>query len=160
MNYVIDKARFDDVEDLCATQITAIEHFSVDDYSPEEINAWVAQVNLPHALNTLRNKKTEVFVARDNHGMVMGFTAVKGNQITDIYVDPDHANKGIGTALLRRAEWHIRKTGNKLIRLLSTLNSVGFYKRKGYNPTTSQKLPVNDDVALDMVEMRKTFSAT
>ena len=160
MSYKIDMAEFDDVEEMCATQMAAIEEFGTDDYTDAEINAWTGYINLPHALNTLQDDTTEVFAARDENEMLIGFCTVKGNQITDMYVDPDHGGEGIGSALLRKAEWHIRKMGSRNIRLLSTLNSVGFYECKGFEVVTKQQMSVNEDISLEFVEMRKRFSGT
>lgn len=158
MEYKIELAQCDDAEELCATQMAAIEQFSASDYTPEEINAWMGHVNLPHALNTLQDEDTEVFVVRHDDGMVIGFSAARGNQVTDMYVDPDYCREGIGRALLRRAEWHIRKQGKRKIKLLSTLNSVDFYESQGYNKVRKRPMPVNDEMSLEMIEMRKTFS--
>lgn len=158
MDFDIKKARFDDVEDLCAVQAAAIEAFGPSDYSENEINAWVGNIDIPHVLETMQNEDAEIFVARctDNF-LVLGFCAIKEDQITDIYVDPEYANQGIGSVLLRKAEWHIRKNGNKSVRLLSTINSIGFYEENGYDALNTFEFEVNDNTSLKLMEMKKNL---
>lgn len=159
MDYHIDQARPNDVEDICAVQMAAIEREGIQDYTDKEINAWVGYIGIPHILSMIEDKGTNVFVARQKSGMVLGFCAIKGNQITDIYVDPAYLQEGIGSALLCRAEWHIMKQGARFAKLMSTLNSVGFYLEKGYNKLRRNHLAVNDEIELDMIEMHKRLRA-
>lgn len=158
MNFTITKASFDDVEEICATQMAAIEDLRGKDYSDQEIHAWAATAGLQNAINSLKDPDKYIYVARDKNGMVVGFCGLRDNQITDVYVDPDVAGNGIGSTLLRYAEWQIRKNGKRNIRLISSLNSVDFYKEKGYNPLSTTALSVDKDTDLDMVEMGKKFS--
>lgn len=160
MTYRIDKATFNDIENLCAVQAAAIERFGTSEYSDEEIRAWVGhRVCIPHMANVMSDDGSEFFAARSlGSGMVCGFSAISGNQITDIYVDPMFAGEGIGTALLRKAEWHIRKNRGTFARLLSTLNSVGFYAGHGYNKLWKRQMSVNDSVDLDVLEMHKRLT--
>lgn len=155
MEYVIDRAEYDDTEDICAVQIASIERFDTRHYSKEEINAWLQGVGIGQTAHLLEDPDTEIFVARDNYEMVMGFCALKGNEITAIFVDPACTHQGIGTQLLQHAERYARKMGRSSIRLLSTLNSVSFYNKCGYDALRKSVFTINDDTSLDVLEMQK-----
>lgn len=159
MNYTIDRADFDDTEDICAVQIASIERLDSQHYSKQEINAWLEGVGITQTAHLLENPETEIFVARDDYQMVMGFCALKGNEVTAIFVDPACTNQGIGTKLLREAEKYARKKGRSSIRLLSTLNSVPFYNKCGYDALRKSVFTINDDTSLDVLEMRKRLNS-
>lgn len=160
MTYRIDQATFDDIEMLCALQAAAIERFGPNDYSDDEIRAWVGhRVSIPHMAHVMADDKTELFAARMiDSNLPCGFSAIRGRQITDVYVDPAYAGQGIGTALLRKAEWHIRKNRGTFARLLSTLNSVGFYASHG--KLWTRQMSVNHATDLDVLEMHKRLTLT
>ena len=155
MNYTIDRADFDDTEDICAVQIASIERLDGAHYSKEAINAWLEGVGITQTAHLLEDSESEIFVARNDSEMVMGFCALKGNEVTAIFVDPACVNQGLGTRLLREAEKYAKRKGRSSIRLLSTLNSVPFYDKCGYDALRKSVFTINDDTALDVLEMRK-----
>ena len=155
MAYVIDNADFDDTEDICAVQIASIEHMGAPHYTTEEITAWLQGVGICQIASSLEDEDKEIFVARDDNSLVMGFCALKGNQVTDIFVDPAYAGKGIGTALIKQAETFAVENGRRSLRLLSTLNSVTFYNKCGFKSLGKSEFPVNDETTLAVREMRK-----
>ncbi|WP_435063108.1 GNAT family N-acetyltransferase [Halobaculum sp. EA56] len=49
-----------------------------------------------------------------------------------VYVDPDRAGEGLGSALLADLEREARERGLRALGLHASLNAVGFYERHGY----------------------------
>ena len=78
-----------------------------------------------------RLEETEAWVAEiDNH--IVGWVAVRGDYLDALYVDPEHAKRGIGTNLLRLVEDVLRRRGVRAIRADASWNSKAFYIRQGY----------------------------
>ena len=53
-------------------------------------------------------------------------------EVRAVYVHPDHARHGVGSALLAELEGYARGRGLDRLSLQSSLNAVGFYERAGY----------------------------
>lgn len=68
-----------------------------------------------------------------------------------VYVHPDHARSGVGSALLAELEGYARGYGLTKLTLQSSLNAVGFYERAGYNQTNRGESPGR----VAVVEMEK-----
>jgi len=73
----------------------------------------------------------QVWVATDRDAAV-GWVEVVSDHITGIYVDPQHAGQGIGSALLAHAEAAIQAAGYPTVRLEASWNAEDFYLRRGY----------------------------
>jgi len=77
---------------------------------------------------------------------VIGWIHRSGNSIEGLYVLPQVARQGVGTALVRLAEGRITESGEHLVVLKSSLNAIGFYVRLGYatcgNPSLSGAVPM------------------
>ena len=74
-----------------------------------------------------------------------------------VYVDPDHAGEGVGTALLRRLEIEARDEGLESLGLLASINARGFYEYHGYEPLGERTFDFGDGVEGPAVEMRQEF---
>ena len=60
--------------------------------------------------------------------------ATEPARIRAMYTHPDHARRGIGTAILAAAEAAARAAGFAEIELMSTLAGEPLYTRRGYRP--------------------------
>ncbi len=67
-------------------------------------------------------------------GAAIGWVEVDGDHIAGMYVQPQHAGSGIGSALLAHAEGQIQAAGYPAVRLESSWNAEEFYQRRGYLP--------------------------
>jgi putative acetyltransferase len=65
-------------------------------------------------------------------GKPVGWVEVTGDSIAGMYVDPQHAGQGIGSALLAHAERGIRAAGYPAVRLHASWNAEAFYQQRGY----------------------------
>lgn len=75
----------------------------------------------------------EVFEIAISDGMGVGYCGTKGMRIESLFVRPDHMRKGIGSALLKRAELVIASTSHKKIELSAIIVSIDFYRKHGYS---------------------------
>lgn len=88
-------------------------------------------------------------------GEVVGFghLALDEAAVHAVYVHPDHARVGVGSALLVELEGFARGRGLDALSLQSSLNAVGFYERAGYERVGREESPGG----LAVVGMRKSL---
>jgi putative acetyltransferase len=79
----------------------------------------------------LKIREMEILVAEINR-QVVGWGAIRGDQLEGLYTDPGFAGRGIGTELLNKLEVLMRTYGIRTIRVEASLNAEGFYLRRGY----------------------------
>ena len=72
----------------------------------------------------------EVWVWEDD-GVVLGFAALEGDELTHIYVEPDAHGRGIGGALMDRAKER-RPGGIRLWVFQQNANARRFYERRDF----------------------------
>ena len=97
----------------------------------------------------------EVWVACEAGGGVVGFLAAADDEITWLYVHPDHYGCGIGRQLLRHA---VERCG-AVVRteaLAGNAPAIGLYESEGFEvvETRSGKLTGNERFAATGVELR------
>ena len=85
--------------------------------------------------------------------------AVDAAKIRAFFVDPDHARRGIGRALLERCESEARARGFTRFELMGTLPGVRLYQACGYQPRERVHYPVAEGVTIEFVPMHKELSA-
>ncbi|MBV7329851.1 GNAT family N-acetyltransferase [Chloroflexi bacterium TSY] len=64
----------------------------------------------------------------------VGWVEVEGNRIEGLYIQPEQARQGIGSALLAHAEEQIRSAGYPSAALDASWNAEQFYIDRGYQP--------------------------
>ena len=72
----------------------------------------------------------EVWVWEEG-GVVLGFAALAGDELTHLYVEPDAHGRGIGGALMDRAKER-RPGGFQLWVFQQNANARRFYERRGF----------------------------
>ena len=61
---------------------------------------------------------------------VVGFVMLRGEELGQLYVDPDYQRKGIGRKLLEFTK-QIRATGFSLTAIAASIDAMRFYEREG-----------------------------
>lgn len=72
-----------------------------------------------------------------------------------VYVDPDHAGEGVGSALLERLEETAHDRGLDSLGLHASVNARGFYEERSYDPVSEITFEFGGEVEGPAVEMRK-----
>jgi putative acetyltransferase len=97
--------------------------------SVADANCWAARLTLAGMRQKLR--ELEVWVT-EAEGAVAGWGAIRGDRLEGLYTDPEFANRGIGTELLRWLEALTRKRGFSVIEAQASANALHFYLQRGY----------------------------
>lgn len=125
-------------------------------YDAREVEAWVGL--LPDAARVRGMMEEDEFLVAEGGmaGSVVGFASLReGDEVDLVYVDADHAGRGVGARLLAEVEALGWARGAAALRLTSSLNAVGFYERRGWR-RVAEGARASGGVALGVVEMRKT----
>ena len=75
-------------------------------------------------------------------------------KIRAFFIHPDHARKGVGSAILAHCEAEARAYGFRELELMSTLPGIEFYKTCGYKERGTFALDLQG-VKLELVPMHK-----
>ena len=108
-------------------------------YPPDDVRAW--QEGLTGDVYVTAMRGGEVFFIAtetvDGTRLVLGFASDYGvdgaTHGTSVYVRGVAARRGIGTALLRRAEAHAVADGAERMRIAASLAGYEFYRANGYS---------------------------
>jgi GNAT superfamily N-acetyltransferase len=81
-------------------------------------------------------------------------------KIRAFFVDPAHARRGIGSALLERCESEAVSRGFRRLELMATLPGVRLYRARGYRPGEPIDWPLpGGDLTIRFVPMSKELSS-
>lgn len=117
-----------DAEALATIRRSAILALAASAMSKEQAEQWAARAAADRIARALRDH--DVWVAVD--GVAIGWVEVDQDRVAALYVSPSCSRRGVGTALLARAETSIRSSGYATTRLESSPNALEFYFRRGY----------------------------
>lgn len=153
-DFSIRPARPEDAGQIARVHQRAIRLLARESYSAAELESWADGVKV--AYYRLRIEDTPHFeLAEDGGGAVIGFAAVRDDEMWLLYIDPDWARRGIGSALLRRAEANLLDAGHEDIWVQSSLNARTFYAKHGYLEQETFDAPTRGGLALKAVRMTK-----
>jgi putative acetyltransferase len=122
-------ARAADAAALTAIRRDAILGLAARELGVERAAAWADAAPEDRAARAIA--ASEVWIA-ERSGPPIGWVEVAENRIESLYVRPEEAGAGAGSALLARAEARIRSEGHSDARLYASPNAEVFYARRGY----------------------------
>ena len=124
----IRRADAADEEALLNIRRSAILALPVSAMSREQAEQWATRAAADRTARAVRDH--DVWVAVD--GVVIGWVEVDRDRVAALYVAPSWSRRGVGSALLARAETSIRSSGYTTTHLESSPNALAFYFRRGY----------------------------
>ncbi|RKD95969.1 GNAT family N-acetyltransferase [Halopiger aswanensis] len=140
----------------------AIRERGSDTYDDEQLEAWLANVH-PERY-PIDDGGFCALVAETDWDDLVGFGLLDlepsaygsdTGRIKSIYVRPDAARTGVGTALIDRLEAAAREAGLEQLALTASENAIEFYERQGYEGVDTRTLEMEDGVTLPALRMRK-----
>jgi GNAT superfamily N-acetyltransferase len=126
---------------------SAILVLAVPAISMEQAEEWATRAAADRIARAIREH--DVWVAME--GAVIGWVEVDRDRVAALYVSPSCSRRGVGSALLARAETSIGSAGYATARLESSQNALDFYLRRGYRrcgpPDADGAWPLRKDLA-------------
>jgi ribosomal protein S18 acetylase RimI-like enzyme len=91
-------------------------------YPDEDVRRWLREEVVPRG---------ETFVAVQPDGLIVGFMALRAEDLDQLYVRPGHFDRGIGSRLLALAK-ELRPKGLWLYTFQVNEHARAFYERRGF----------------------------
>jgi GNAT superfamily N-acetyltransferase len=92
--------------------------------------------------------------SRDPHFLDPQTDAAK---VRAFFIHPEHARKGIGTAILEASETEARARGFTRAEMMATLPGVKLYKMRGYDGDEMVAVPVGEGIDIACIRMHKSL---
>jgi putative acetyltransferase len=124
----IRRAEAADEQALARIRSSAILALAVPAMSTEQAEAWASGVPADRIARAIQEHDLWVAV----EGVAIGWVEVDRDRIAALYVSPSCSGRGVGSALLTRAEACIQVCDYAIVHLASSQNALGFYLRRGY----------------------------
>jgi GNAT superfamily N-acetyltransferase len=101
-------------------------------YSRAQIEAWVNRIDESNLAGKIG--RTVFLVAETPRLTIAGFVSLNAatREVEYVYVHPDHLRTGLGRRLIEAIETQARRRKIRKVRLISSLNALGFYERIGF----------------------------
>lgn len=77
--------------------------------------------------------------------------------VRSIFVDPEHARRGIGKCIMRHIEQDAVAHGIRVLKLTATLSGTALYRSVGYQPVEQKHLVLSDGTSFESLEMMKVL---
>lgn len=111
----------------------SIEELAAEDYSPEQVHAWIAAAADEAAFG--RRLAARLTLVATHGGEPVGFAALEGTERVDLlYVHPAVAGQGVGFLLLDALEKLAVARGAGKLRAEVSDNALDFFTRNGFRP--------------------------
>jgi GNAT superfamily N-acetyltransferase len=141
----------DDCVDIHRVQDRAIRGIQTGKPMGKDVAAYLEKREPDSCAKEMEN---ECFVIVEDGEQVIGYGAlhVPKNEITSVFVDPDHQRRGTGRIILTELEKLARRYGIEVVQLQATGTAILFYRAAGYQPDP----PVGSDA--EWAQMKKKLS--
>ncbi len=113
---------------------SAIRGLAVGHYPPDAIEGWVVPVTDETVRDLMLNADHEIRLVAELGGKPIGIGALvlDRSELRAVYVSPEAARQGCGSALVREIERIAKENGLTRLKLAASLNAEGFYSAHGY----------------------------
>ncbi len=159
MRVTVRPLRDDEISLYLEIHERAIRGLAASHYSRADIEGWVVPATDENLRRLTRNADREIRFVAELHGNPVGIGAlvVEKSELRAVYVAPEGARRGCGSALVREIERTARD--NKLTRLTlhASLNAEPFYVALGYDVLERTEVVLPNDHPMAVVRMGKNL---
>lgn len=139
MSITIRAFQVSDLDAAIALFQGAVREIASQDYSPEQIDAWV-QVDRAAWEKRLQESQTWVAI---HHHQLAGFGSIEYDGHLDmLFTDPKHQRCGVATALLKWLELSVVKMGIPVMFTEASITAKPFFIRHGFQLIEAQQVSV------------------
>ena len=124
----------DDAEAVSELRWRSVRHIGPRAYSAEQIAAWLPEPDGVAKTRARCEDGRQVWLAVSDNGTIMGVTDLEPDGHVDtLYVDPDHAGRGVGSALLAHVDLAAKDTGMPRLYTEASELAAPVFERAGYS---------------------------
>ena len=127
MSGTIRLATSEDALDIHNLHTRSVRGLCSVDYPPEVIEGWLEDRS-PEGYKGISKNEMYVF---ERNGEIIGWSHVRPNGLVGLFVDADHARKGVGRALFEHGLRIIRQNTDEHLVFGATITAVPFYENCG-----------------------------
>jgi GNAT superfamily N-acetyltransferase len=137
----VRRARASDAVAIAAIMRAAIRALPQGVHPAGTIAAWSSLPALYH--RWAMGPGAETYLVAERRSRPIAYAALRGNELTAVFVRPSEGGRGVGAALAKAALRLARRRGERAVRVVAASNAVPFYERLGFRggPTVSVPLP-------------------
>lgn len=155
MTLIVRRAMSADAVRIRNVHVASIRGLCARDYTPAQIRAWSSNKRPGNARRSMAEGEA-MFLALVGV-RTAGFAGFKDREVRAVYVHPQFARRGVGTALLAALERTARRRGVRCLRLSSSVTAAPFYRAMGYATVRKGTFTLRDGTRIACVHMRKVF---
>lgn len=157
--YRLRPGRPSDAEGICVVHDRAVRVLGRGRYSDSQVESWAHGSCPEHYAAAMRDGGEAFLVAVARRHGIVGFCSYKEQEVRALYVDPDWARLGLGTALLHRAEEVIAAAGHRKVIIGASLVGLPFYEVHGYSVIRHRHWRTRGGLMIPAADMEKAISA-
>ena len=159
MAVTVRPLRDDEIRRYLEIHERAIRGHAVSHYSQGDIEGWVVPPTDENLRRLTRNADREIRFVAELDGVPVGIGALvlEKSELRAVYVAPEGARRGCGSALVREIERTARDNRVTRLTLHASLNAEQFYARLGYDALERTEVVLPNDHRMAVVRMAKDF---
>lgn len=150
----IRPAKTDDAEQICQVHIAAVRTLCANNYTAEQIEAWVGNITPTNHRLAIEEMSEIMFVAYKKKAII-GFSSLFENEVCAVYVHPDYTRQGVGSLLLDAVEKEAINRNIEKLELSASTNAKPFYQSCGYKVVEYSFHTLRSGVRIPCVLMEK-----
>ncbi|MEQ8356908.1 MAG: GNAT family N-acetyltransferase [Kiloniellaceae bacterium] len=124
-------------------------------YSDSQIESWAEEISPERYVEAMRDDGEAFLVAVARLRGIVAFCSYKDQEVRALYVDPDWARLGVGSALLKRAEAIIAAQGHRKVVIGASLIGLPFYESQGYSVLRHRHWRTRGGLMIPAADMEK-----
>lgn len=163
MKFKVRRARPEDARGIINAHLRSIREVCNADYTPEQIDAWSGRdLQESRRRDSIENSHVDVVEGEDDE--IYGFChheALSDQSgryvIKGLFLCPEALGKGLGRAMMERAEVAAKRADSLQMVVISTLTARAFYQRQGFHALEEKNMPMQH-LELRCVKMAKDLA--
>lgn len=155
-NVIYRRSTAEDAEAVFHLLSASVRRLAPTSYSQEVIDTWM----IGTVVDDYRNECADQLIWITELAKIpIGFAQASPGEIKRLFIDSNHAGKGVGSNLMERALKDALPTGTGTVKIFALLNAAPFYKKWGFQEIGRTILPDRDEglPPIDIIEMENVF---
>jgi N-acetylglutamate synthase-like GNAT family acetyltransferase len=124
----------------------------------ERFEALVRERGSPEALRE-QMEAYKIFVL-EREGILRGLVALKGAEITKLFVHPEEIRSGVGAMLFEIAQRNVVRAGHDILLVRTTETAIPFYLSMGMETVETKPAPAGPLQGTDITTLKKALQTT